>query len=566
MSSREQLMAYLLLGVIVLTVLGAGGYFFILRPLANVEAAEVALQEDIEKLEKDLVTQRTIRKQMEIARIRSLPADLTLAEHEYMIALKRLADNAGITDYSTTKKSVDNSSRAVPQIAKGRPAYTKIAIDLNFKKTNMKALTEFLRGYYNLGIYHQITALSIKKDEDPSGKNAARRNNLNVSLTTEAIRIDGAENRRTLVQIPAAFAALGGGGLYRGLLLTPSAGRVVVPPLPTPTLSPVGRDYAFIVQKDPFNGPYKETPPPPKKPLEIARIDDKKVRTDDKPTTVRVVLRGDSANGATFTAIANDGNLFPEGALKVDTKEYTIELPTTSASSGSTTITVIATSADGKETAKTTFKVTVEEPPPPPEPKLGPDISEVIILIGSTPRSDGTAWARIRDNYNRLRYEIEATSQGVTVIREEKLAGTLPWKKDLDYDYPAGLLVIADKETATKRTFKVLAITADGLILADLRPGGTAETAPGRPPGGKGGGGFGGFGGRGGVPPKQGKADPLAALGGNRLTAVPKPKYYRWDVGTSLAKLVELPEPEARKILEAVKQNGPVYELTANND
>jgi hypothetical protein len=547
MNSREQTLALLLLGLITLTVAGAVGYFFVLGPIAKARNDELALGAEIADLEKQFNAQRQNSQRLKVAQTRSLPADPALARREYVVALERLIEAAGVPKgYTISPKAVDNSPRFVPELSKGKPIYTRVAFELVFKKADMWAVQAFLEGYYKLGVLHQITAFNIKKDEESGAKNAGKRNDLTVTLTTEAIIIEGAEPRKTLLPVPTAFAAVGGGAIYKGLTLSPEAARGVQPEQTVPALSPVGRDYRLMVQKDPFHGPLPiETPPTPK-PLKLATIRDVKVKSGEKSSPVRVSMTGDGANTATFTAIAA-GNLFAEGALKVDPKNYAIELPTVEASEGTATITVIATTADGKSTDKTTFKVSLEEvvvaAPTPKE-----DISPYVVLIGATPRSDGTAWARVKDNANRLRYEIEAKPKGVTVVKEWFV---LEWKKDRDYEEAPGVLHITADGTSTNRTFKVVAIDAEGIIVSDLKPEGAAPApsrpkGPGWPPKGQ---------------PKQGPGSPLAALGGNPIVAIPRPKMYRWEVGQPLSKLQEIPEEDARKILKQVEESGPVFDV-----
>jgi hypothetical protein len=180
------------------------------------------------------------------------------------------------------------------------------------------------------------------------------------------------------------------------------------------------------------------------------------------------------------------------------------------------------------------------------------DTSAYIVLIGTTPRSDGTAWARVKDNASRLRYEIEATSKNVTVVKEWY---TDKWKKDVDYEEAPGILHITSEGTKTNRTFKVIAVDADGLIVSDLKPEGSAPAAPkakGLWPPQKG---------QPASTPKQGHASAMASLGGNRIVAVVKPKLYRWEVGEPLTKLREIPEEEAKKILKTAEANGPVFDV-----
>lgn len=550
MTSREQTLAFVLLGAILLTVGGAGGYLFIWQPLQKQKEQEATLNQEIADLEGQLASQKATAKQLAIARVRSLPADEALARREYPVALARLLDNARVPKgYTITPKSVDNSARSVPELSKGKPIYTRISYEVTFKKADMWAVMDFLEGYYKLGLLHQITAISVKKDDDQASKNAKGRNDLTVTLTTEAILVEGAENRRTLLPIPTAFAAIGSGALFKAVTLSPEAGRGVTPEIFVPILSS-NRDFSLMVQKDPFNGPL---PPPP--PFKMDKLSDVKIKTDERPSPVKVGLSGYGSVGAKVTAIAS-GTLFAPGELKVDPKTNSIELPKTAATEGNATISVVATSADGKVSEKGSFKVTLAEPTKGTEEVVkGPtdDISGFILLIGVTPRSDGSAWARIVDNASRARYQIDATRTGIKVIKEELLIPRKGWQADSDHSLnPAGVMHISAEKTKTNRLFKIIAVDHDGLILADLKPDGSAPVKAGggkwpQPPG-KG-------------PAKQGPGNPLAALGGNMVVAAPAPKYYRWSVGTSLAALKLLTDEEAKSVLKRAEATGPVFDV-----
>jgi hypothetical protein len=558
MNPREQTTAITIIGATLVAVAVAGGYFFIFQPLVKYREAEAALAAEVDDLERQLREQNATVARLKPARARSLPADATLASREYVVALEQMIEASGVPKgYTITEKKVGQTARDVPEISKGKPIYTRLAFEVNFKKTDLAALKNFLQRFYQFGPLHQITALTVKKDDDPGNKGGGHRDDLSVAFTTEAIIVEGAENRKTLLPVPSAFSAVGGGALYLGLANNTEAARGVVLPMPAPALSTLRRDYDLIVRKDPFHGPLPPESPPEK--FKMASLRDVKVRTDEKHDPVKVSLSGEGSVGATVTAVAS-GSLFAEGALKVDPKTNAIDLPRTSATEGTATVSVIATSADRTETVKATFKVSLEEPPPPPEGSSKPreDISFAIILTGTTPRSDGTAWARVFDNANLLRYTIEAKQTGVSVSKEYKIAPTLPWRPDKDHAHPEGVLVISDEETGTRRTFKVIAVDIDGLIVADLKPDevGTDKKGPpakgGRP-------GFGGGFGKG--PPKQGPANPLAALGGNMIAAVPQPKFYRWPVGQPLNSLKPLTDDEAKKVQKAVEASGPVFDV-----
>ncbi len=207
MNSREQTLAIILIGAMVATVAGGGGYYFIIRPLAKYNQAEAALNQEVDDLDKQLKEQEAMKERLKTARARSLPADVTLVNREYVVALEHMAESSGVpkTGITITEKKVDSSARNVPEITKGKPIYTRVAFEVVFKKVDMKILKEFFQRYYEFGLLHQITALLIKKDEDPGAKNANPRANLTVIFTTEAIIVEGAENRKTLLPVPTAF-------------------------------------------------------------------------------------------------------------------------------------------------------------------------------------------------------------------------------------------------------------------------------------------------------------------------------------------------------------------------
>jgi hypothetical protein len=530
------MLSLVLIGFIALAVAGAGGYFFVWQPLQKQRAAADALRGEILDLEKQVSAQRQTAARLAQARVRSLPADEALARREYVVALERMIEHAGVPKgYTISPKQVDNSSRVVPEISKGKPIYTKVAFEVVLKKVDMWMVEDFLEQYYRLGLLHQITTIVIKKDDDgANAKKAPVRNDLTMTFTTEAILVDGAQNRRTLLPIPTGFAALGGGALHAALGATPEAGRSVRVPVTAPTLAVPARDYSLIVRKDPFSGPLND---PPVSPFKLDKLADVKVKTDAASDPVKVKLTGEGSAGAKITAIAS-GTLFAEGALKVDPKTNAIELPKTSAYEGTATISVIATSADGSKIEKGSFKVTLADPPPPPVVDKGEPLSSFIILVGVSVDSDGKAWARVLDHANRYRYQVDATPQGVKVLKEYMVASGRPWQTDTAHNKLAPGLIQLDAWSKQTRTFRVVSVGIDGLIVADIAPEGAAKGPPPRPG-------------------KQGPGSPLAALGGNVAVVAPQPKYYRWPVGQPLSGIQALLPSEIRELQRTLAAGEP---------
>ncbi|MDB5307518.1 MAG: hypothetical protein JWO38_1720 [Gemmataceae bacterium] len=546
MSSRERTLAVLLIGLILLGVGGVGGYMLVYEPVQRKWAEAAKLEEEVADLDGKLAQAGKDVPRLADARRRSLPPDQTLSRREYGEMMSRLLLRANVPlGFRVTERSPD--AAGVPLLAAKKPAYTRVVYEIAFEKADMWAVHDFLAAYYKLNLLHQITALEIKTDTAQTGtqrKAAPDRKDLSVKVTTEAIVLDGAEPRRTLLPVPTAFAAAGGFAGYHALALTPEAGRGLTPVQLAPVLSPARRDSTLIVQNDIFHGPL---PPPP--PLQVEKIADVSVEVEKPIPSVIVPLAGDLGPAGKVTLEATtDGKLFPPGGVKVDQAARTISLTPARGETGTATVTVSARAEGGVE-AKAKFKVSVN---PPQEAANRPDISDAIRLVIATTRSDGTAVAVIRDNFNPHTYEIEAGPDGVKVMKY--WFPTAKKKPDPDYKIsPKPVLIISDDTSATGRTFRVVAIDGDGIVVADLKGDGAKggpKSDPGKAPG-----------------PRdrtgQGPAELLALVTGSaavvaRPAPPDQPTLYRWVVGKSLKSLTEVPKDEARRILRRSAETGPV--------
>ena len=401
---------------------------------------------------------------------------------------------------------------------------------------------------------HQITDIKITRDS----KVTDARSNLKIHLTTEAIILDGAEPRAALFPVTSTIAAIAGLPGLQAVAAKPELVRKLTTTTDAPILATRNRDYSWLAQNDMF---YGQIPPPiivPPVPLGIARVDPVMMDRDEKPKDIRVRITGDGSATAKIAATIS-GSLLPEGALTIDPKTHTITIPAidTSASDYATsTVNIVATATDGK-TAKGSFSVSVR---PLEKPPLGPAIDSAIRLVIVSTANDGTAEAMIKDNANPFRYMISATAKGIDITKWWQATGK-SWKRDRDYDQPQGVLLISDEETATKRTFKVVAIEHNAVIVSEeVWPEPAKSDRPAM--GGK------GFGRQGGFPARQGHADPLGAVASNLATMIPKPVYYRWSNGKSLKDILDpkhggkLKPEEIKIILDRVTAHGPVPPTT----
>jgi hypothetical protein len=564
MTTRERTLAIALLGLIFVAGGAFAGYTMVYSPIQGNDVAAAKLGKEIEELKGKKNKLLQDRAKLVLAQKRSLPADEHVAKQQYYAALDRMLREAKVPlGFTITPRSVDN--RGVPTLEAKKPAYTRLQWQIQFKKADMWAVHDFLTAYYKLNLLHQITELSIKREEEGAQGSGTRRtanaaasdnrSDLTVTLTTEAIILDGAENRPHLLSVPGAFAAVGGVRGATAVGLTPDAALALTPErlkLPTGQVVPQvlatrERDYSLLVLKDIFHGPL-----PPAPPFRFAKLADVALAPGEAPRPVPVRWTGDTPNGepvdlkAVFT-----GTLFHEGELRVDPNRRTIVLPPLADPAGSGSVEVVATTRDGKQLDKATFRVSV---------RTGDkeDVSVAILLIGVTGGPNGTvAW--IRDQANKLAYQVEAGPSGVKVTKfkyekDDRRRNVEEKRRDVTYE-DEDLLIISDDTSSTTRRFRVVGVEEDGLIVADLRA--ESQAAAPTPPRKGGGGGFG----KG--PPTPARpavtvAGPLASVVGVAAATAPAPKLYRWTAGKPLSGLTEIPADEARKILHRAAANGPL--------
>lgn len=532
MTPRERTLAVILVAGIVAAAGGFVGYQFVYSPLQAKSGEAAQLEQETRDLGAKLKQFQKDAKRLAEAKRRSLPADPSVAAREYYAAIQQLLVDAKVAaGFVISPSSADN--RTTPVLAGKTPAYTKVILNVEFKKADMWQVHDFLTGYYKLNLLHQITALNIKTDDDTGGaaRKAGGRNDLTVTLTTEGIILDGAEPRQTLVTVPLGFAAVGGFAGHSAVSLTPEAGRGINPIQFVPVLATKPRDYTWIVFKDIFHGPY-----PKPEPLGISKIDEVAAKVGEKIPPVKVAYTADDViNGKVTLSARSDSPLFPPGSIKIDPARGTLTLTPAGDEPGRATVVVTATDAKGKKVDRS-FAVSVTVPT-----DAKTDISQSILLTNVTPRSDGTASAMIRDGANNFRYIIDATGAGAKV---EKFwfAGANNRKRDRDYE-DRNLLILSDDWSATSRRFRIVAVDYDGLIVAEKGP-------PPKPadPRAKG--------------PR--KADPppralAAAVGGAAAAVPPGPQQlYRWAAGKSLKALAPVPADEAQRILQKFAESGPL--------
>jgi hypothetical protein len=263
MTGRERKLAVLLGGLVLILGVGFGGYAGVYAPLSDNWQAAARLENDIAEKEAKLAQIRKDIPRLQATIKRSLPADPELAGSEYSAVINRLLQKARVpaSAYSIRSKQLDN--RGAPEVAPKKPAYTKLGLEVTLKPVSLSTLIDVLYRYYRLNLLQQITRFTVKKVEGGNPRRTSSvvsdRADLDVTFVTEAIILDGAENRRTLLALPPGIGAVGGGLPYA----VPEPARDLNPQQFAPVLSTSDRDYTLMLVKDVFHGPPPLRPPPP---------------------------------------------------------------------------------------------------------------------------------------------------------------------------------------------------------------------------------------------------------------------------------------------------------------
>jgi hypothetical protein len=484
--------------VLALGVLGVGGvgfaaYSFGVKPVLAKREQLKTLQGEVEwKQESKEKVQRSNQQRLKEYHARSLPGgEVEFSWREYQLLIERLLDEAKAPPrgYTIQRDAAHASVAGVPLLNPDdkkdkTPAYTKIAYKVEMKRVSLDVVTEFLARYYRSNLLHQITLLEVKRDGQVDLGEDKRphpeRDDLNVTLITEAMILNGAPARKTILAIPPSNGAVLGGASLWAMEQTPSVGRTITPQWFEPILAnKPARDYLLVAARDPFHGTLPVPPPPAPPPVKVEQVI-------------------------------------------------------------------------------------------PPKPDYG----DLIYYTTKYKRYEGaeqSAELCIRDKINNEDYEIFLTQSGERVKVVVKKFYFVGGKKKLADR--GDLLEIANSSMRNKHKFTVYGLDDDAIIVGE-KPSGLAELVKGAEPprdDRNGGGGRPGSGpGRGNGPKTPlPPADPKAAvLGGAGAVLAPRAeRFYRWEYGQPLNKLVELQGKEAEKAVQRAQSSlfaaAPVDAATA---
>ena len=279
MNAREKRMV-VILGVLLAVAFVFGGYLLVYSPWSQKKELARKLSREIEEKTEKSTRYLAMSKQADVFKSMSLPTEVTTARQVYDILLGQIIEQSGAPKgFTVTPKSVQGNT-AIPTLpsadgsivmaGKEKFAYQKLVSEIKLTKVDLRVLGEFLRAYHALPILHHISSMRITKKDEP-GSAATRRTrdrsdpeqwkDLEVLITTEALILDGVEDRKSLVSLPKQLSAVAGSTMYSGLMASSEFGLKLAlayagakSPLAEPSAS-TSRDYAMLVGKDIFHGP-----------------------------------------------------------------------------------------------------------------------------------------------------------------------------------------------------------------------------------------------------------------------------------------------------------------------
>jgi hypothetical protein len=219
MNTRERTLAILLIGTIVSVAGGFAGYLLVWDPLnqANDQLKKVATEIKDLQDNKDLVLAQQNDYETK-TRKKSLPADTNLSMREYTNLIEHMLRQAKFAPaaISVSHKQPNDKSN-VPLLSGKKAAYTMLDFDV-IVKGDLVQLVEFLYNFYRQPLLHQIKTLTILKASARNGDTSNSRD-LNINLSIEALVLDQAEDRKTLMATVPSLVALGGGAGAMGINL-----------------------------------------------------------------------------------------------------------------------------------------------------------------------------------------------------------------------------------------------------------------------------------------------------------------------------------------------------------
>jgi hypothetical protein len=165
-------------------------------------------------------------------------------EYERLISERLRANGMNAASVKVTRTQPDQRVGMPPQAPKGQqPLYERMAFKVTANGPQ-DAVYRALRDIQDMKILHEIRSMSVAVPQ-PKGKEKPNPNNLELTMLLEALVVNGAEARSTLLPDKVAFEPM--------VLAQPS------------------RDYSLLTKRSLFTGLASPPPPPKEKPKIVVK-------------------------------------------------------------------------------------------------------------------------------------------------------------------------------------------------------------------------------------------------------------------------------------------------------
>lgn len=254
MTTRERHLLFIVASILGVGIVGAIAYFVVLGPLIEKNKLIKVRENEVAMLELEITEVQILKKKFESAREQSLPNDpvygVSVSRTQYGNLLESLLRRAEFAPGSFKILVGDPDSKSAPTVAPKRPAYTKLTYDLTVKG-ELYHLIDFMQNFYQEPLLHTIKKINIIRPSDNRSQGARQ---LDVTLTIEALVLDNAQVRGTLLPVVREISLVTGALAYTGLNAKAVAEGRGSPIIPTGVLADIPREYLAIDGKNPFFG------------------------------------------------------------------------------------------------------------------------------------------------------------------------------------------------------------------------------------------------------------------------------------------------------------------------
>ena len=264
MTTRERNLAVAVSAILGVAAVGFVGYSFVLSPLVEKNRQIRAKQAEIHQVEMDIEDVQEAKRKYEAYRLQSLPGDPVQgvgdAREQYGRLLEGLCRRADLTGLKIIVAEPDNKS--VPMLAAKKPAYTRLSWDVS-AKGDLYHVIDFLRLFYSQPLLHTVKSMTVQRPADARSRTTRE---LDVNLKIEALVLDNAQARPSLLPVVREIALLSGPAAYTGFNFAAVQSGRGAPVPPSGVLADVPREYLAIAGKNVFFGTTKEPKKPEKGP------------------------------------------------------------------------------------------------------------------------------------------------------------------------------------------------------------------------------------------------------------------------------------------------------------